>query len=135
MAVVAAYPVHAELRAASPKTAAKDPISLDAILVCKKFSEFQSTSLDTKLVIQQSEGITIRLQNAGMSITQADRFVILASQLLIPLSKQKCDFNTACNLLQQTHQAAQQIVPADLLKRSAELNRYPAEQSSAFLVG
>ena len=36
LAVVAAHPVHAELRTASPKTAAKDPISLDAILVCKK---------------------------------------------------------------------------------------------------
>ncbi len=36
LAVVAAHPVHAELRAASPKTAAKDPISLDAIIVCKK---------------------------------------------------------------------------------------------------
>jgi len=34
--VAAAHPVHAEFRAASPKTAAKDPISLDAILVCKK---------------------------------------------------------------------------------------------------
>lgn len=38
LAVVAAHPVHAELRVATPKTAAKDPISLDAILVCRKRS-------------------------------------------------------------------------------------------------
>lgn len=107
LAVVAAHPVHAELRAASPKTAAKDPISLDAILVCKKRGEVGFTSLDTNLLIQQSEAIAIRLQDAGMSISQADRFVILASQVLILLSKQKSDFDSACNLLQQIHQAAQ----------------------------
>lgn len=116
LAVVAAHPVHAELRAASPKTAAKDPISLDAILVCKKHSKVDFTSLDKRLVIQQSEAIARRLQDAGMSISLADRFVILASQVLIPLSKQKSDFDSACNLLQQIHQAAQQIVPADAPK-------------------
>lgn len=107
LAVVAAHPVHAELRAASPKTAAKDPISLDAILVCKKRSKVDITSLDKRLLIQQSEAIARRLQDAGMSISLADRFVILASQVLIPLSKQKSDFDSACNLLQQIHQAAQ----------------------------
>lgn len=116
LTVVAAHPVHAELRAASPKTAAKDPISLDAILVCKKRSEVDFTSLDKHLVIQQSEAIARRLQDAGMFISLADRFVILASQVLIPLSKQKSDFDSACNLLQQIHQAAQQIVPADAQK-------------------
>ena len=43
--VVAAHPVHAELRAASPKTAAKDPISLDAILVCRKQEVVSSKAL------------------------------------------------------------------------------------------
>jgi putative DNA methylase len=113
LTVVAAHPVHAELRAASPKTAAKDPISLDAILVCKKRSKIDFISLDKHLVIQQSEAIARMLQDAGMSISPADRFVILASQVLIPLSKQKSNFDSVCNLLQQIHQAAQQIVPAD----------------------
>lgn len=116
LAVVAAHPVHAELRAASPKTAAKDPISLDAILVCKKRLKVDFISLDKRLVIQQSETIAKRLQDAGMSISLSDRFVILASQVLIPLSKQKSDFDSVCNLLQQIHQAAQQIVPVDAQK-------------------
>jgi putative DNA methylase len=112
--IVAAHPVHAELRAAKPKTAAKDPISLDAILVCKKRLEFDSASLDERLIIQQSEAIARRLQDAGMSISLADRFVILASQVLIPLSKQKIDFDSAYNMLQQIHQVAQEIVPVDV---------------------
>ncbi len=116
LAIVAAHPVHAELRAASPKTAAKDPISLDAILVCKKSTKVNVTSLDKRLVIQQSEAIARRLQNAGMSISIADHFVILASQVLIPLSKQNIDFNSVCNLLQEIHQSSQQIVPEDTQK-------------------
>lgn len=116
LAIVAAHPVHAELRAASPKTAAKDPISLDAILVCKKRSTVDFKSLDKRLVIQQSEAIARRLQDAGMSLSTADHFVILASQVLIPLSKQNVGFDSVCNLLQEIHQASQQIVPMDTQK-------------------
>jgi putative DNA methylase len=103
LAVVAAHPVHAELRAASPKTAAKNPISLDAILVCKKRSKIDFANLDEHLVNQESESIVRRLQDAGMSISSADRFVILASQALVPLSRQKSDFDSACSVLQQIH--------------------------------
>jgi putative DNA methylase len=42
--VVAAHPVHAEMRVASPKSAAKEPISLDAILVCRKHTIRHKTS-------------------------------------------------------------------------------------------
>ena len=34
--IVAAHPVKAEMSVASPKSAAKNPINLDAILICKK---------------------------------------------------------------------------------------------------
>ena len=119
LAVVAAHPVHAELRTASPKTAAKEPISLDAILVCKKRSPLNVGQLDKHAVIAESEALAKRLEDAGMSISAADRFVILASQLLIPLSKQTRDFASVCSVLQQIHQAAQQGAPADALKRTA----------------
>ncbi len=109
LVVVAAHPVHAELRAASPKSAAKNPISLDAILVCKKHSP-PSEYLDESAVIAKTEALAKQLECAGMSISSADRFVILASQMLILLSKQTRDFDFVCRALQQ---AAQQIVPAD----------------------
>ena len=54
LTVVAAHPVHAELRAASPKAAAKDPISLDAILVCKKRAQADVVTLDQSAIIQKS---------------------------------------------------------------------------------
>lgn len=116
LAVVAAHPVHAELRAASPKTAAKDPISLDAILVCKKRYQFNVQHIDERSVISKTEALAEQLEHAGMTISTADRFVILASQMLIPLSKQTRDFSSVCSVLQQAHQAVQQIVPTDAQK-------------------
>lgn len=83
LAVVAAHPVHAELRAASPKTAAKDPISLDAILVCRKkaFALHQSSAHPD--VRQAVDVLAARLQAAGLRISAGDRFVIGAAHTLI----------------------------------------------------
>ena len=83
LAVVAAHPVHAELRAASPKTAAKDPISLDAILVCRKkaFALHQSSAHPD--VRQAVDALAARLQAAGLRISAGDRFVIGAAHTLI----------------------------------------------------
>ena len=93
MAVVAVHPVHAELRAASPKTAAKDPISLDAILVCRKkeFALQQSPAIQD--VRQTVDALASRLQAAGMRISTGDRFVIGASQTLIARAAEDLSFD------------------------------------------
>ena len=83
LAVVAAHPVHAELRAASPKTSAKDPISLDAILVCRKKAFALHQSLAIQDVRESVDALCSRLQAAGMRISAGDRFVIGAAQTLI----------------------------------------------------
>ena len=92
LAVVAAHPIHAELRASSPKSATKDPISLDAILVCKKRGcsterPFNEDALHNEIVV-----LSQRLQNAGMTLSTADRFVIGASQMLIMSSLEMLTF-------------------------------------------
>jgi putative DNA methylase len=117
LTVVAAHPVHAELRAASPKAAAKDPISLDAILVCKKRTQADVVTLDQGAVIQKSMTLANKLRAAGMSISSTDRFVIVASQMLIAFSANgSTDFDSACHMLQQADQAAQQGAPPDARK-------------------
>lgn len=83
LAVVAAHPVHAELRAASPKTAAKDPISLDAILVCRKKAFALHHSAAIQDVRQTVDALASQLQAAGLRISAGDRFVIGAAQTLI----------------------------------------------------
>ena len=91
--VVAAHPVHAELRAASPKTAAKDPISLDAILVCRKRPRAGDSALGEEAVLGHVRAQAHRLESAGMTISGADRFVIGAAQMLIAASGELLAFD------------------------------------------
>lgn len=91
--VVAAHPVHAEMRGTSPKNAAKDPISLDAILVCRKHIRAETTVHDPQEIIRQTNHYARRLIDAGMTISSADRFVIAASQTLIAASAHELSFD------------------------------------------
>lgn len=115
LAVVAAHPVHAELRAASPKTSAKDPISLDAILVCKKWSHVETSHLDQTSIIKKSLSLAKKLSAVGMSISAADCFVIGASQLLIATSKQHLSYGEIKEKLDALRLALQQMKDKVLL--------------------
>jgi putative DNA methylase len=90
--VVAAHPVHAEQRGASPKTAANDPISLDAILVCRKHAQTVTEAFDVDVVLEKSSSLAKLLVSAGMSVSSADRFVIASSQTLIASSAEQLSF-------------------------------------------
>lgn len=90
--VVAAHPVHAELRAASPKTATKNPISLDAILVCCKDTRAKARVHSIETVMQRTPLLAAKLSDAGMVISTADLFVIAASQTLISASAEQLSF-------------------------------------------
>jgi len=82
LAVVAAHPVHGELRGSSPKAAAKEPISLDAILVCKKRSVVRRGSGQVSSIHRINE-IEAELTGCGMMLSRNDLFVIAAAQELI----------------------------------------------------
>jgi len=100
MVVVAAHPVHAELRAASPKTAAKDPISLDAILVCRKKMFSAGSPLDTQNTHQVIDLLSSRLQAGGLHLSKGDRFVIGAAQTLIKYANNNLAFDEIKNNLE-----------------------------------
>ncbi|HEV2398779.1 MAG TPA: DNA methyltransferase [Candidatus Sulfotelmatobacter sp.] len=90
--VVAAHPVHAEQRGASPKNAAKDPISLDAILVCRKHVQASAKAFDIETVLEKSASFAKTLVDAGMEVSGADRVVIASSQTLIASSAEQLPF-------------------------------------------
>jgi putative DNA methylase len=102
--VVAAHPLHAELRAASPKSAAKDPISLDAILVCRKHAGPGARRHDVQTIIAKTLAIARRLSTGGMTISGADHFVIAASQTLICASAEELSFEEFNARLQEVRQ-------------------------------
>jgi putative DNA methylase len=93
LAVVAAHPVHAELRAASPKTATKDPISLDAILVCRKRSFALRLPSVVQDVMASVEALSSRLKAAGLRMSVGDHFVIGAAQTLIARAGDNLSFD------------------------------------------
>jgi putative DNA methylase len=90
--IVAAHPVHAELRAASPKSAAKDPISLDSILVCRKRSSEMLPCYEQRAVITKTIGLAKILSESGIRLSCADLFVIAASQALAASSAGRLSF-------------------------------------------
>jgi putative DNA methylase len=99
--VVAAHPVHAELRGSSPKNAAKDPISLDAILVCCKATERRAREHDLGDILNTTLHLAKTLSVAGMHISNADRFVIAASQTLISASAENLSFEQFKTMLKE----------------------------------
>jgi putative DNA methylase len=72
-----AFPVHAELMASTPKAAAKEPISLDTILVCSKTQQFDG---DKQGVVNEYISM-LRAENKKLSCS--DIFVIYAAQTLV----------------------------------------------------
>jgi putative DNA methylase len=92
LVVVAAHPVHGEQRGTSPKNAANDPISLDAILVCRKNSDIHIGAFQIDSVIEKSLSLATTLQGAGMSVSSADCIVIASSQTLIASSLEQLSF-------------------------------------------
>ncbi|MFO9300791.1 hypothetical protein SDA91_15065 [Legionella pneumophila serogroup 1] len=93
LSVVSAYPVHAELKGASPKSAAKHPISIDAILVCKKKGFHFEKSLNEEGIFKQVSVYANKLTHGGLNLSKADYFVIAASQMLITAASGEFSYN------------------------------------------
>lgn len=109
--VVSAYPVHAELRAASPKSAAKDPISLDAILVCKKQPQNRQP-YDVQTVLERTRAEVLRLSQGGMKLSVADQFVIAASQVLALSSGEELSYEASVRRLETVQGLVAKLEPA-----------------------
>lgn len=83
LSVVAAHPVHAEMRGSSPKSATRDPISLDAILVCRKKDTAAARSFSVPEVLSTIGGHARTLSAGGLRLSTSDHFVMAAAQTLI----------------------------------------------------
>lgn len=80
--IVAAHPVKAEMSVASPKSAAKDPINLDAILVCKKERKPPKVTDIKSEVRRLYNDYVNRFQASGRKLSSGDQFVIVCSQVI-----------------------------------------------------
>lgn len=103
LAVAAAHPVHAELRVASPKSVAKDPISFDAILVCKKRGSSQVPPVHASSPLQRAELLALELTGSQISLSRSDRFVIAAAQTLIDEGGKALSYDGVLRRLSSLH--------------------------------
>lgn len=88
--IVAAHPLKAEMSVGSPKTATKEPINLDAILVCKKHHPYQNGYIGIwEQSCYKSKEIAHTLTEAGRHLSSGDLKVILASQIISIASQVK----------------------------------------------
>ena len=75
-----AFPVHAELMASTPKAGAKEPISLDTILICSKAKPSNIEDVGIKITAMRYLDLFTR---ASKKLSKADIFVIYAAQNLV----------------------------------------------------
>jgi len=73
-----AFPVHAELMASAPKAGAKEPISLDTIIVCSKVEQQRDN-----LTFSTTSKYLELFSSIQKKLSQSDLFVIHAGQALI----------------------------------------------------
>jgi putative DNA methylase len=99
--IVGAHPVYGELSVSSPKSSTKNPISLDAILVCKKVRNEEEAIIDIKKAEMKAKEFRFKLKSAGIKISESDEFVILASQILANVFDASMSFDTMKHLLEQ----------------------------------
>jgi putative DNA methylase len=98
--IVAAHPVYAEMKVASPKNGATEPISIDAILVCRKSQQNLSSDIDLIEARNKAEKLVKMIESAKIKLSRSDKFVISASQLLVAISNQTMSFEDVNLLLQ-----------------------------------
>ncbi|HEX8174056.1 MAG TPA: DNA methyltransferase [Pyrinomonadaceae bacterium] len=81
--IVAAHPIYGEMKGASPKSSTKEPITLDAILVCKKSTGiYKHVENVVETVRKKTEIISRELGSSGFTLSQADTYVVAMSQAL-----------------------------------------------------
>ena len=87
--IIQAHPVRAELAAATPKSQTKEPILIDAIIVCRKQEsdkrKRQSPEETLTMAISAATHQFKRLLSTGYLPTEGDKFVIGAAQFFAAL--------------------------------------------------
>jgi len=97
--IVAAHPVKAEMSVASPKSATKDPINLDSIIVCKKDLSSDFIQDEKKELISKYDSHVTRFSKIGRCLSLGDKFVIICSLSLSIASIKKMSSNEARSFL------------------------------------
>jgi len=98
--IVAAHPVKAEMSVSSPKSTSKNPINLDAILVCKKEQNPPQIKNAKAEIEKRFIGYIGRFEAIKRELNSGDHFVIACSQAISVASCLSMNETDAKNLVQ-----------------------------------
>lgn len=100
--IVAAHPVKAEMSVASPKSATKEPINLDAILVCKKEQKAPDISNPDQEILRRYCFYLSRFEAIDRKLSAGDKFVIACSQAISVASMKRMDRESANSFIRKS---------------------------------
>jgi len=100
--IVAAHPVKAEMSVSSPKSASKNPINLDAILICKKERTPPEIGDAESEVNMRVYNLIERFLTVDRNLSNGDLFVIICSQALSVASTLRLNKDLAENLIRKS---------------------------------
>lgn len=110
--ISAAHPIKAEMSVAVPKRKTREPIDLDIILVCRKFSEWAVRKLDDNFrvaVTPMMEEQIRRLRATGRHLSRNDVRIIVMAQILKQLSVSQ-DIEKAVSFLESAGSKVEKII-------------------------
>lgn len=84
--VVNTHPIKAEMSVATPKFQAKEPIQLDIIIVCRKFSNGRNVTARIDDAINAAKAKLDRLREEGIALSRNDKKIVIYGQALTSLS-------------------------------------------------
>jgi putative DNA methylase len=81
--IAATHPIYGEMKGTNPKSSTKEPITLDAILVCKKsVGIYEHAENIIEAIKAKTDIISQELKSSGFTLSQADTYVVAMSQAL-----------------------------------------------------
>jgi adenine-specific DNA methylase len=131
-AIVATHPIKAEMSVAMPKFQTKEPIDLDIIIVCRKREAALAEAADSKRIIKNAIDETTeqiaRFNGSGRSLSKADVYVTLMSQIIKRLSWQT-SLHESLSFLDTNHTSIERAI-AELHETQRISKRGPSRQSN-----
>jgi len=100
--VVASHPVKAEMSVATPKSAAKEPIDVDTILVCRKRQADQRVRVGLQEALGETQryidALVRRFSSRGRRLSRGDLRVMVTGELMARLSAGRGEVETLAEL-------------------------------------
>ncbi|EJL6397989.1 DNA adenine methylase [Vibrio navarrensis] len=100
--IIAAHPVKAEMAVAAPKMLSKEPINIDAILVCKKEQRPPNIENAHDEITERFKGYILRFEEVNRSLSVGDKFVIACSSALSVASCMRLELTQARELVEKS---------------------------------